>query len=79
MHNPKGKPILGLGKGPKPDVIDYYICLCKKCGWCRDALIEGAERIVEGKLSIIEALTSPKWYEREAVEKYNEWKNGGLA
>jgi len=55
-----------------------YICNCKICGWCRDALIEAAEMIVERRLSIVEALTSPKWYQREALAKYNEWKEKGL-
>jgi hypothetical protein len=46
---------------------DQWECSCKNCGYCKDALIEGAERIAEGSLQIVDALISPKWYEREAA------------
>lgn len=55
------------------------ICTCKQCRWCTDAVIEAAERIVERRLSIPEALISYRWYEQEGVYKYNEWKEKGLA
>lgn len=54
-----------------------YCCECRECAWCRDALIEAAEMIGSGRLSIPYALVSPLWYQREAVAKYNEWKEKG--
>jgi len=63
----------GLGR------LRKWECDCKNCGYCKDALIEATERTVEGSLRVVDALISPKWYEREAVEKYNEWVREGLA
>lgn len=57
---------------------EEYLCDCLRCAWCRDGAIEAAERIINKSLSLAEALTSYRSYERQGVEIYKKWEAEGL-